>query len=172
MAKEGRLVTDWEQIVGEHGPLVYRLARRVTGRNEDAEDVVQEVFAEIFEYELREPVRQWRGLLRRKAMQRSLDRIRRRRPTAPLDDVEVSAAGHSPLQAAIASELATQLRTAIAALPPQQASVFCLRYFEQLSNHEIAQTLGMAVGAVATSLHKARQTLDRVLTKNNREDSP
>jgi len=39
-------VTDWEQIVNEFGSFVFRLARRITGRDEDAEDVVQEVYIE------------------------------------------------------------------------------------------------------------------------------
>lgn len=159
-------MTHWEQIVNEYGLFVFRLARRITGRDEDAEDVVQDVFAEIYEYQKREPIREWRGLLRHKATYRALDRIRRRRPAVSIDDVEIASRSHGPVQAAVPNELATQLRSAIAELPRQQAAVFCLRYFDGLSNAEISQSLGITSGAVATALHKAKYALTLVFSED------
>ena len=155
---------DWEQIVREWGPEVFRLARRITGRDEDAEDVVQDVFLEAHQYRGREPVRNWQALLRRRTAQRALDRLRRRRPTVALDSIEPLSRDAGPVTSAIASEQATQLRAAIAELPAQQAAVFCLRYFDGLTNAEIAESLGIGSGAVATSLHKAKQKLSSVFS--------
>ena len=64
----------------------------------------------------------------------------------------------------MARELAEGLRQAIAQLPDQQAAVFSLFYFEHLSRVEIAEALGTTVGAVSTSLSKARRTLKCALS--------
>ena len=41
---------NWDRIVDEHGPFVFRLARRILGPGSDAEDVVQEAFLEVFQF--------------------------------------------------------------------------------------------------------------------------
>ena len=42
-------------------------------------------------------------------------------------------------------------------LPRREATVFCLRYFDDLSYEQIAESLSIKTGAVATALHKARE---------------
>lgn len=159
-------MTDWEQIVRGYGPFVFRLARRITGRDDDADDVVQEVFMEVYRFHQREVIREWQGMFRRKTTQRALDRLRRRRPVASIDAIDIPSRSDCPVQAAMMRELASRLRCAIAELPQQQANVFCLRYFDGQSNAEIAQSLEMTPGAVATALHKARQRLTLVLSNH------
>ena len=56
-------------------------------------------------------------------------------------------------------ELADNLRHEIARLPHQQSEVVCLSCLDGRSNQEIADTLGIEKGAVATALHKARERL-------------
>src|SRR5207247_6557 len=56
-----------------------------------------------------------------------------------------------------------QLREAVAGLPEREAAVFCLRYFEELSYQQIADTLDINAGAVAAALHKARAKLEAQL---------
>jgi RNA polymerase sigma-70 factor (ECF subfamily) len=60
-------------------------------------------------------------------------------------------------------ELAQRLRLAVAQLPDREATVFCLRYFDELSYQRIADTLNINLGAVATALHKARAKLETLL---------
>ena len=55
------------------------------------------------------------------------------------------------------------LRQAITMLSDREAGVFCLRYFEHLSNTEIGGTLGISDGAVRVALHKARAKLQSLL---------
>ena len=43
--------------------------------------------------------------------------------------------------------------------------MFCLRYFDDLSYQQIAETLDISAGAVATALHKARAKLEAMLTE-------
>jgi RNA polymerase sigma-70 factor (ECF subfamily) len=61
--------------------------------------------------------------------------------------------------------LAERLRQGIAQLPPREAAVFCLRYFEDLSYQQIAETLHITAGAAATALHKARAKLESLLSE-------
>ena len=86
-------MTNWDQIVDEHGPFVFRLARRILGPGPDAEDVVQEVFLEVFQFRKKQEVDNWAGLFHRIATHRALDRLRRRRRTDPLNMIEVSDPG-------------------------------------------------------------------------------
>jgi RNA polymerase sigma-70 factor, ECF subfamily len=158
--QEVATVTDWERIVREHGPRVFGIAWRILGHAADAEDVVQEVFLQVHQLHRTRPVRYWGAFLRRLAACRALDRLRQRRATVPLDGLDTAAADDSPEEAAIGNELAARLRAAVARLPEREATVFCLRYYEELSYEEIAESLDIRVGAVGVALHKARTKLE------------
>jgi len=156
-------MTNWDQIVDEHGPFVFRLARRILGPGPDAEDMVQEVFLEVFQFRKKQEIDNWAGLFRRIATHRALDRLRRRRRTDPLNVIEVSDPGDSPLDKAVAGELAKRLRSAITQLPDRQAAVFSLRYFDDRSYEQIAEILGIEPNAAGAALHKARVKLQSLL---------
>ena len=161
---ESRFVTNWDQIVREHGVGLYRLASRILGGGHDAEDAVQEAFFEAYQLQQGQTVNNWGGLLRRIVTHRAVDRLRKRRATVSLDGLEPSTASHNPEHAAIARELGERLRRAIGELPERQAAVFCLRYFDDLSYARIAETLGIDPSAVGTALNKARTRLRSLLT--------
>jgi RNA polymerase sigma-70 factor, ECF subfamily len=158
-------MTSWDAIVSDYAPVLLRLTCRILGPGPDAEDAVQEAFLEGFRVSRNETVDNWGGLLRRVAVNRSLDRLRRRRNIEPLDVRETAGRGQSPEQAAIAKELMGRLREAITRLPPQQTAVFCLRYFEEMTYNQIAETLGIEEGAVGTALNKARHRLQGYLAE-------
>ncbi len=153
-------VTDWERIVREHGPRVFGTAWRILGHAADAEDVVQEVFLQAHQLHRTRPVRFWGAFLRRLAACRALDRLRQRRASVPLEGHDLASPEDNPEAAAVGHELADRLRDAVARLPDREAGVFCLRYYEDRSYEEIAETLGIRVGAVGVALHKARAKLE------------
>jgi RNA polymerase sigma-70 factor (ECF subfamily) len=155
---------DWDALVSRLGPAVFRTAWRVLGHAADAEDVTQEVFLEAYRLRRGRDVRSWPGLLRRLAACRALDRLRRRRDVVPLDGLALAGPDAGPEEDAIGRELAERLRQALAELPQREAEVFSLRYFDDLSYHEIADALGVSAGAVAVALHKARARLEALLT--------
>jgi RNA polymerase sigma-70 factor (ECF subfamily) len=157
------VVTDWDRIVREHGPVVFATAWRILGHAADAEDVVQEVFLQAYQVQQDESVRCWEALLRRLATCRALDRLRQRRSNLPLDGLVLANPADNPEAVAVERELANRLRDALVHLPPREATVFCLRYFDDLSYEQIAQALQIQVGAVATALHKARARLESIL---------
>lgn len=160
-------VTNWNQIVREHGPPTYRAAWRILRHPQDCEDVLQEVFIEAYEHFVRGKISHPRTFLNRLVTFRAIDLLRKRRVTDSID--------HSPTQApsvqdpmagpeatAINREETLRLRSIVADLPPRQAAVFCLAHFEELSHDEIASTLEISNGAVAMALHKARARLREV----------
>ena len=161
---------NWKRIVDRHGKRVFRIARRIVGSVHDAEDVSQEVFAEAYRLQKAGPVQSWTGLLVRLATLRAIDRLRRIRPTEELRDHDhVSTV--EPIDEVMATELAQWLRSAIAHLPDQQATVFVMIHFEQLSRDEVAAILDISPQAVSTALYKARQRLMSQLSVFNGGDS-
>jgi RNA polymerase sigma-70 factor (ECF subfamily) len=162
---------DWDRIVERHAARVFRVALRILGSVQDAEDASQDVFTEAFQLHRAGPVQSWTGLLVRLATLRSIDRLRRRRPSAELregDRISIV----EPFEEFAATELATWLRKAIARLPDQQATVFVMVHFEQLSRNEVSMALGISPEATSTALYKARQRLLAQIAVFNRGDSP
>jgi RNA polymerase sigma-70 factor (ECF subfamily) len=76
-----------------------------------------------------------------------------------------------PFDVAAANELAQWLRAAVGRLPDQQAAIFTLTYFEQLSREEIASSLSISPDAVSAALYKARQRLMSQLSVFNPGES-
>jgi RNA polymerase sigma-70 factor, ECF subfamily len=157
---------DWERIVSDHGKRVFRIALRILGSVHDAEDTAQDVFTEAYKLTRVHAVQSWTGLLVRLATVRSIDRLRRARHLEELRD-QHRALTVEPFRTAVANELTEWLRAAIARLPDQQAAIFALVYFEQLSRDEVAASLDISPEAVSTSLYKARKRLTSELSALN-----
>jgi RNA polymerase sigma-70 factor, ECF subfamily len=139
---------DWGQIVERHAERVFRIAFRILGSVQDAEDVSQIVFTEAVEVHAAGPVQSWIGLFVRLAT-RAIIELR--------EWDQISNVG--PFDEAVGAELANWLRAAVNQLPEQQAAVFSLSYFEQLDRNEVAAVLGISPESVSTTLYKARQRL-------------
>ena len=152
---------EWESIVNEHGPVVWRTTYRLLNHHADACDCFQEVFLEALELSRREEVRNWPGLLRKVATRRALDRLRKRHCAASQHQSlerspEPASANPGPVEHAEMNELISRLRQGVAKLPAMQADVFCLRCFEEMSYQEIAEELGIEPNSVGVLLHRAR----------------
>jgi RNA polymerase sigma-70 factor (ECF subfamily) len=161
-------MTDWSQIVEQHGPMVWRTAHRLVNNETDASDCFQRAFVSALELESRQGVRNWPALLKRLVTARAMECLRQRRrestrraalPEALLIDRK----SVDPLQATEARELAEHLREALAGLDGQQAQVFCLACLEDFSYREIAEQLGITVNHVGVLLHRARSSLQERL---------
>jgi RNA polymerase sigma-70 factor, ECF subfamily len=164
-------MTNWEALIDEHGPLVVRISWRILGNAPDVEDNVQEVFLEAYRLHAKEPIRHWRGLLRRLATLGAIARLRRRRDNVSLDNLAPFDPAELPEQAASRRELENRIRAAIAALPDREGASFALRYLEGLELSEIAQSLGITYSAAATAICRARAKLQRLFAKDVVEDA-
>jgi RNA polymerase sigma-70 factor (ECF subfamily) len=163
-------MADWDRIVEAHSARILGTAYRLLGNEADAEDVAQEVLLELFRKLPSLRIAHLPAILHRMTTFRALDRLRRRHSMEALDDDPLARIGDGPEQQAIGAELAAWLRRAVARLPPQEAAVFCLRYFDDLSYQQVAESLEMSPGAVAVALHRARAHLERLLHEPVREE--
>ena len=160
-------MTDWEAILREDGPAVWRAARRIVGNDADADECYQEAFLAALEYSRKKQVLRWRPLLVRIATARAIDRIRRRircnnRQEQPnWNDIQSGAP--IPPDRIEQIELAERLRQVLLQLYQQQAEVFCLACLDGWSHRQIADELAMTVGSVGVTVHRARRKLSGLL---------
>jgi RNA polymerase sigma-70 factor (ECF subfamily) len=148
-----------------HHASVFRAAYRVTGNAGDAEDVLQTVFLRL----LRRPaeaamVENLAGYLRRAAVNAALDlkRSRQTAPAVPLEDVPPAAdPSPAPDRVLASGEIREWLRGTVARLSPRAAEMFALRFYEGYENPEIARILGSTEGAVAVTLSRARDRIQK-----------
>src|SRR5258707_10465773 len=136
-------MTDWSQIVQQHGPMVWRTAYRLLNNEPDAADCFQRTFVSALEFTRKDSVRNWPALLRRLATARALECLRRRQREAHRfvmlpESGSADAGAIDPLAAAEARELAEDLRKALTELDERQSQVFCLACLEGFSYEQIA----------------------------------
>ena len=171
----GHARVDWDRFVSEHAGRVLRIALRILGRIEDAEDVSQEVLKECLQVEMSTGMRDPTAVAVRLPTVRSLDKLRRRRArpewATPIHDSDRTTL-IGPSEDAVASELADWLRDAVAGLPPRQAEVFSLMAMENASREEVANLLGISVEATSTALFKARKALGAALERRTCTETP
>lgn len=163
---------NWYVLVRTWGPMVYTAAWRVLGNAADAEDVVQDVFTEALHHWKSSKVRNWGGWLRRVAVCRAIDKLRQRRSHATLESVAEPLHSAAPEADLENRELTEQLRQALQQLSEHEATIFCLRYFEELSYDDIARMLEIEPAAVGMALHRARSKLAQLLEPIWKEVSP
>jgi RNA polymerase sigma factor (sigma-70 family) len=158
------LSNEWAAIVAEHSARVYRLAYRLTGNRQDAEDLTQDVFVRVFRsLETFEPGN-FAGWLHRITTNLFLDRARR--ATRIRMDGFAEGAEHQLLGSEILPEDAVHdaefdpdIEAALASLPEKFRVAVVLCDVEGLSYDEIAEVLGVKVGTVRSRIHRGRTQL-------------
>lgn len=151
----------WPQIIQNYGRSTYRTIWKILRNSSESEDVLQEVFLEAFSYSRTQSIRDWGHFLRRVATCRAIDRLRQQAPQTnrELSLNQLPTANADPAGVAIVADLEQKLYASLQQLPPREAQVFCLRYFDQLGNQEIAQILDLSITAVSSALERAREKL-------------
>ena len=161
-------------LVERHSRDLFRLAYRLTGREENAEDVVQETFLKAYRalhrFDSRSRFATW---LYRIATNTAMDLLRRDQrhgerfePRAdgaddPFDRYESVEPG--PVRLAMSSEIERRLARGLAELTPLERTAFVLRHFEQQSIAEIGRTLGSRTNATKQAVFRAVRKLRREL---------
>lgn len=141
-----------------HRPLwVY--VRRMTGRDDEAQDLVQEVWIRVIRgiARLRDGSR-LRGWLFGIARRTLMDRLRREYAVPPAADVDVGALAAEPEPPDNEAELAS-LEVALDTLPAVEREVLTLFYLRDLSLAELADALTVPIGTVKSRLFRARKML-------------
>lgn len=151
--------------IARESPRLRNFIRRRVADEADVEDVLQEVFSELFEaYRLLQPIEQVGAWLYRVARNRITDRYRRRgteaRVELPDDDEEqlldlLPAADAGPEAAYLRQALLEELDEALEELPEEQQQVFIAHEFEGRSFKELAAATGESVNTLLSRKHYA-----------------
>ena len=156
--------TEWDDIVAEHSARVYRLAYRLTGNRQDAEDLTQDVFIRVFRSLDKYEPGNFNGWIHRITTNLFLDRVRRTsrvRMDAFADGAEDRLLGAEivPESAVHDAAFDPDIEAALASLPEEFRVAVVLCDVEGLSYEEIASVLGIKLGTVRSRIHRGRTQL-------------
>jgi RNA polymerase sigma-70 factor (ECF subfamily) len=161
-----------ERLVERYGDRVYRLAMRITGLNEDAEEAAQDALwtaaRKIHMFKGESAFGSWIYRITANAAYQKLRTRRQKSAEIALDDVLPALDGDGrhfePMddwsnrvdEQALQGELRSVLQQAIDGLPPDYRTALVLHDVEGLSNPDIAEALGISLPAVKSRVHRSR----------------
>jgi RNA polymerase sigma-70 factor (ECF subfamily) len=148
------------EVFDRYGGLVYSVALRVLKEPDQAEDVMQEIFFQLWKgagsyTETRGSLGAWLAVV---ARNRAIDSLRRKKPTDSVDEVVL------PAKTDLSSEternlMIEKVRAVMTELPAEQQRLVQLAFFEGMSHTEIAASTGDALGTVKTRIRSALMSL-------------
>lgn len=164
-------------LMERHKAALYGYLLRLTGRQDAAEDVFQEVFLKLVRdpgaYGEKEKFKAWLFTVARNA---AMDHFRRQaaKGEVPLEGVDgkagpadfLASAEPGPEQAFYGKDLGRRIDAALASLSEDQREVFYLRHYSELSFREIAQALKLPIGTVLARMSRAAARLREKLEKD------
>jgi RNA polymerase sigma-70 factor (ECF subfamily) len=161
-----------ERLVERYGDRAYRLAMRITGLNEDAEEAAQDALwtaaRKIQMFKGESAFGSWLYRITANAAYQKLRTRRQKSSEIALEDVlpSLDGDGHhfEPMddwsnrvdERALQGELRQVLTEAIDALPPDYRTALVLHDVEGVSNPDIAEALGISLPAVKSRVHRSR----------------
>jgi RNA polymerase sigma-70 factor (ECF subfamily) len=166
----------FEELLQRHLRSIYRVAYRLAGNHDDAEDLAQEALVEAFRaFDRYQPGTYFDRWVYRIMTRTHIDRVRHRgrRPETSLD-APASSNGETliarigdvrddPQYRTEATDLDGPVQAALDSLPDEFRAVVVLADIEGLSYDEIALAVGRPIGTVRSRLHRARDMLRRAL---------
>jgi RNA polymerase sigma-70 factor (ECF subfamily) len=148
------------ELYDRYSSVVYAVALRVLGDAGAAEDVLQEVFLQLWRNPAgfdaaRGSLGAWLAVISRN---RAIDFLRRRRPEADIEDVVLSVAPDLAAEAD-RSRAAEKIRGVLGTMPVPQRSALEMAYFEGMSHSEIASKTGEPLGTIKTRIRAGLMVL-------------
>jgi RNA polymerase sigma-70 factor (ECF subfamily) len=147
-----------------YAQIVYSVALRVLGETSQAEDILQEIFLQLWRNPQsfdsnRGSLGAWLAVI---ARHRAIDHLRRRRPETDIEEVVVAVDSNLE-QLADRNMAAAKIRSAVEKLPPEQRKPLEMAFFQGLTHTEIAAKTGEPLGTIKTRIRTALLALRRVL---------
>ncbi|TMR90743.1 SigE family RNA polymerase sigma factor [Nonomuraea basaltis] len=152
--------TGWEdefrEYVRTRGPALLRAAHQLTGHPLDAEDLLQNALTKTYlAWDRIEDRRALDGYVRRAMVNINISQWRRRKleeyPSDQLPEVMT--------EQVACGDVHEQLERALAELPERMRAAIVLRYYEDMTEPEIARTLGISVGTVKSTVSRGMAKL-------------
>ncbi len=153
------------ELFDQYSGMVYSVALRVLKDPGQAEDVMQEIFFQVWRnpdafVSGRGSLGAWLAVM---ARNRAIDLLRRRRPTDSVDDVVL--ASNSDLGSEVErNRMMEKVRGVLKDLPMEQQKSVEMAFFEGLTHSEIAAKTGDPLGTVKTRIRSALITLRKAIT--------
>jgi RNA polymerase sigma-70 factor (ECF subfamily) len=152
-------------LFDRYSKLVYSVALRVLRDPSSAEDVLQEIFMQIWRnpdsfIATRGSLGGWLAVVSRN---RSIDALRRKRPTEQVDDMAL-ASNYNLADEAERNSMMEMARGVIVKLPVEQRKTLEMAFFDGLTHSEIAEMTGDPLGTVKTRIRSALMTLRKAFT--------
>ena len=161
------------QSTTRHAPLLLAISRRVLGSPEDADDVLVEVFLELwlradrFDGNRGSPITYLTTLTRSRSLDRRRSLASRKPPktdgAAPPAEAVADPDAVDPQASLSLIEQSSLVRTALSSLHPSQREALEQAYFEGLSHTEIAQVLNKPLGTVKTYIRQGLIRLRQIM---------
>ncbi|QAY66342.1 RNA polymerase sigma factor [Paenibacillus protaetiae] len=144
---------------------VYRTAYYILNNEQDAMDAAQEalirIYTKIGSYEEKAQFKTWVGRI---VTNICIDKFRRTKPSISIEEHELVFQEKSNVEdEVLASYAAQDIREAIDKLPEHHKAVVVLRYLQDFSYNEIAESLDLPLNTVKSYLFRARQQLQTLL---------
>ena len=148
------------ELYDRYSSIVYAVALRVLGDTMAAEDVLQEVFLQLWRNPsafdaARGSLAAWLAVITRN---RAIDLLRKRKPMTDIEDVIVSVTPDLANEAE-RSRAAEKVRGVLGGMPSAQRSALEMAYFQGLSHSEIASKTGEPLGTIKTRIRAGLMTL-------------
>jgi len=159
----------FEEFAAAAWPSLYRRAYLLTSNHADAEDLAQQTLLKTHQAWPRVQGSQSPHAYVRRILTNTF--LTGRRPRAARLELLVGDTPDRPTPPAPGPEDRLTLWPHIASLPPRQRAVIVLRYYEHLTEAEIADTLGCSRGNVKSTAHRALKTLRAVLDGQDLPDA-
>jgi RNA polymerase sigma-70 factor (ECF subfamily) len=166
-------------LVERHSRSIFRVVYRMTGNQQDAEELVQETFLRAYKslgrFERRASFTTW---LYRIAVNRTLDFLNTKKTQMTMKDtyeivdnpepdegrqVQLPAEGPGPDRLLLSAEMKRKIAGAMGLLTPAERIAFTMRHMEGRSIEEISQALNLKINAAKNSVFRAVQKLRQQL---------
>ncbi|HWY68286.1 MAG TPA: sigma-70 family RNA polymerase sigma factor [Terriglobales bacterium] len=147
-----------------YSQVVYSVALRVLGETTQAEDILQEIFLQLWRNPQtfdsnRGSLGAWLAVITR---HRAIDQLRRRRPESDIEDVIVAV--DTRIEQTTDRNMAiAKIRAVVEQLPAEQRKPLEMAFFEGLTHSEIASKTGEPLGTIKTRIRSALLTLRKAL---------
>jgi RNA polymerase sigma-70 factor, ECF subfamily len=168
---------DWADVVAKYADVVYTMAYRLTGDDEEARDLAQDVLIRLHKGLAKYREGNFEGWLYRTTVNAFRDRLRKRKrlredvlPEEP-PGMKTTGIVEEEVQR---GELHRIVQRALVRLPAEYREAVVLRDLEGRSYDEIAQILGIPAGTVRSRIHRGREALRQLLESyvDDRGDVP
>ena len=155
----------FETLVRRYQQVLFTVALKLTGNEEDARDVTQNAFVRAYlKLDTYDPSRKFFSWLYRIAVNQSLNARRDRRSHEPLEEGIEAERGSDPVERL---ETSGRVQAGLMALSKEYREVIVMRYFADLSYEEIAEAVGIPEKTVKSRLFSARQRLGEILREGS-----